>query len=117
MEKNASLADEHTKKAALMGFARAAMKFGTTWEQFCKNQDFTEAEAREWQNRNLRAARAGYASEQYNLGIIYQHGFGVEKNLATAREWLEKAASQDHTQAKAALKTLPDAGAGNAELS
>ena len=86
MEKNASLADEHTKKAALMGFARAAMKFGKTWEQFCKNQDFTEAEAREWQNRNLRAARAGYASEQYNLGIIYQHGFGVEKNLATARE-------------------------------
>ena len=69
------------------------------------------------QNRNLRAARAGYASEQYNLGIIYQHGFGVEKNLATAREWLEKAASQDHTQAKAALKTLPDTGAGNAELS
>lgn len=117
VEKNASLADEHTKKAALMGFARAAMKFGKTWEQFCKNQDFTEAEAREWQNRNLRAARAGYASEQYNLGIIYQHGFGVEKNLATAREWLEKAASQDHTQAKAALKTLPDAGAGNAELS
>ena len=79
-------------------------------EQFCKNEDFSEAEAREWHDRNLRAARAGYASEQYNLGIIYQHGFGVEKNLTTAREWLEKAASQDHSQAKAALKTLPETG-------
>ena len=32
--------------------------------------------------------------------------------LETAREWLEKAASQDHAQAKAALKALPDAGTG-----
>lgn len=73
------LADEYTRKSALSGFARAAMKFGKTWDQFCKSQDFTEAEAREWQNRNLRAARAGYASEQYNMGIICLYGFGVEK--------------------------------------
>ena len=112
VEKNMRLADEYTRKSALSGFARAAMKFGKTWDQFCKSQDFTEAEAREWQNRNLRAARAGYASEQYNMGIICLYGFGVEKNLETAREWLEKAASQDHAQAKAALKALPDAGTG-----
>ena len=110
--KNMRLADEYTRKSALSGFARAAMKFGKTWDQFCKSQGFTEAEAREWQNRNLRAARAGYASEQYNMGIICLYGFGVEKNLETAREWLEKAASQDHAQAKAALKALPDAGTG-----
>lgn len=108
VEKNAALAEECTKKAALMGFARAAMKYGRTWEQFCKSQDFTEAEAAEWQNRNLRAARAGYASEQYNMGMIYQHGFGVEKDLAAAREWLQKAARQGHAQAQAALKNLPD---------
>ena len=112
VEKNMRLADEYTRKSALSGFARAAMKFGKTWDQFCKSQDFTEAEAREWQNRNLRAARAGYASEQYNMGIICLYGFGVEKNLDTAREWLEKAASQDHAQAKAALKAFPDAGTG-----
>ena len=112
VEKNMRLADEYTRKSALSGFARAAMKFGKTWDQFCKSQDFTEAEDREWQNRNLRAARAGYASEQYNMGIICLYGFGVEKNLETAREWLEKAASQDHAQAKAALKALPDAGTG-----
>ena len=112
VEKNMRLADEYTRKSALSGFARAAMKFGKTWDQFCKCQDFTEAEATEWQNRNLRAARAGYASEQYNMGIICLYGFGVEKNLETAREWLEKAASQDHAQAKAALKALPDAGTG-----
>ena len=51
-------------------------------------------------------------TEQYNMGIICLYGFGVEKNLETAREWLEKAASQDHAQAKAALKALPDAGTG-----
>lgn len=47
--KNMRLADEYTRKSALSGFARAAMKFGKTWDQFCKSQDFTEAEAREWQ--------------------------------------------------------------------
>lgn len=108
VEKNAALAEECTKKAALMGFARAAMKYGRTWDQFCKNQDFTEAEAREWQERNLRAARAGYASEQYNMGMICLNGFGVEKNPDAAREWLQKAANQSHTQAQAALRTLPE---------
>lgn len=112
VEKNTQLAEEYTRKAALAGFARAAMKYGNTWEKACKALDFNEAEATEWINRNKRAARAGYASEQYNMGIMYQHGFGVERNLDTAREWLQKAADQGHVQAQAALKKLPEAPAG-----
>ena len=46
------------------------------------------------------------------MGIMYQHGFGVERNLDTAREWLQKAADQGHVQAQAALKKLPEAPAG-----
>lgn len=107
VEKNPALADECTAKAALMGFARAAMHQTKTWDEFRQKRNFSEAEAKAWVTRNTRAAQAGYASEQYNLGIMYQHGFGVTQNVATARLWLEKASSQGHKQAREALEKLP----------
>lgn len=117
VEKNALLADEYTRKAALLGFARAAMKYNKSLPKAFKWFHMNETEAQEWINRNRRAALAGYASEQYNMGMMYQHGFGVEKNLDTSREWLQKAADQGHTQAQAALKKLPAVLEKNSESS
>jgi TPR repeat protein len=42
------------------------------------------------------AAEQGYARAQYNLGLLYDKGRGVERNLKTAAMWYRKAASQDH---------------------
>ncbi len=52
-------------------------------------------------------ATNGVASAQYDLGMRYLSGKGVEKNEAVAREWLEKAAAKGHTYAKRALGGLP----------
>lgn len=44
----------------------------------------------------LQAAE-GHASEaQYNLGLMYIYGHGVEQDYARARDWLVKAAATDH---------------------
>lgn len=51
-------------------------------------------------------AEKGSASAQYDLGMRYLKGDGVQKNEVLARAWLEKAALQDDAQAKAALKQL-----------
>ena len=66
----------------------------------------TAAEAREQARTRRRAAVEGYASEQYNLGVMYQTGFGLPKDMAKAREWFQKAADQGDVQAKSVLKKL-----------
>ncbi len=57
-------------------------------------------------------AEAGHATAQYNLGILYKDGRGVERDLATARRLLELAAAQDHDRAKEVLAKLPPPPAG-----
>ena len=54
----------------------------------------------------LSAAESGYAFEQFDLGLRYANGFGVEKDLAKAIGWLQKAADQGHARAKKALEEL-----------
>jgi hypothetical protein len=44
--------------------------------------------------RVTELAEKGDAYGEYCLGTRYRDGFGVAKNLAKAREWLGKAASQ-----------------------
>ena len=44
-----------------------------------------------------KAAEAGYAGAQNDLGFCYYEGKGVEKNYRTAVYWFEKAASQGNT--------------------
>ena len=56
--------------------------------------------SREQSRTRRRAAAEGYASEQYNLGVMYQTGFGLPKDMAKAREWFQKAADQGDVQAK-----------------
>ena len=42
------------------------------------------------------AAEQGHAEAQYNLGVMYDHGHGVDVNYKKAIEWFEKAAEQGH---------------------
>ena len=46
-----------------------------------------------------RAAEAGFAPAQFQLGVLYCVGRGVEKNLEDAVRWYELAAAQKHDMA------------------
>ena len=58
-----------------------------------------EAAYNEW----LPLAELGDAEAQYNLGVLYDEGAGVEQDLATAISWYQKAASQGFIDAQTNL--------------
>jgi TPR repeat protein len=37
----------------------------------------------------------------FNLGVVYDYGFGVAQDHAKAREWYGKAAARGHARARA----------------
>ena len=53
-----------------------------------------------------KAALKGYACAQYNLGICYSNGVGVEKSNSKAREWYNRATAQYNEQAIENLRLL-----------
>lgn len=55
-----------------------------------------------------KKAEAGADYAQYDLGIRYLNGDGVEKNVDTGKKWLEKAAKNGHSGAKKKLQELKD---------
>jgi len=54
---------------------------------------------REW--RPL--AEQGDAHAQYNLGLMYDRGYGVPQDYVQARQWYEKAAAQGNVKAQYSL--------------
>lgn len=62
-----------------------------------------EAKLIAFQKKN---AADGLPSAQFDLGMRFLAGNGLEKNQATARKWLEAAARQGHTQAIRKLEEL-----------
>ena len=52
------------------------------------------------------AAEAGLDLAQYNLGILYFTGQGVDQDLDLAFKWTEAAAHQGHVDAQANLASL-----------
>jgi len=53
-----------------------------------------------------KRAAEGSPSAQYELGLRYLNGDGLEKNEAEGRKWIEQSAKNDHTQAKKKLEEL-----------
>jgi len=54
-----------------------------------------------------KAADQGVASAQYNLGMSYELGVGVEKDIPKAKELYKKAIAQGHQKAQQRLNNLP----------
>ena len=54
---------------------------------------------RQWEN----SAEQGEASAQYNLGLAYYTGLGVEQDYETANQWFVSAAEQGHAYAQYSL--------------
>lgn len=60
----------------------------------------------------FRAAEQGYADAQFNLGLMYANGEGVEKDMAQAVELFKKAAEQGHVDAQNNLGAMYFTGEG-----
>ncbi len=73
----------------------------------------TQAEKNEILRKTIESqktrAEAGSASAQYDLGVRYLDGNGVEKNLELAKKWLELSAKQGNSQAAKKLENFPGA--------
>jgi TPR repeat protein len=54
---------------------------------------------------------------QFNLGVCYANGYGVEKNLQQAFYWHKKAAEQGHAKAQYNLGVCYDKGYGTEKTS
>lgn len=106
VKRDKKLATEMHRKAGAAGYAPSASKFGATWSDAARALGLNASEAKEQLRMRHRAALEGYASEQYNMGIMYQTGFGVSKDMDKAVEWFQKAADQGDIQAKSILKKL-----------
>ncbi|MDP0498891.1 MAG: tetratricopeptide repeat protein [Verrucomicrobiota bacterium JB022] len=60
----------------------------------------------------VRAADQDFGDAQYNLGVMYQMGDGVEQNAKTAVYWYQRAAEQDQANALNNLGYAYSAGFG-----
>jgi TPR repeat protein len=54
----------------------------------------------------MRAAEAGHAAAQNNIGLSYLHGLGVEQDDKKAFKWFEKSAKQGLSYAQSELAML-----------
>lgn len=82
-----------------------------TWYQigYDHSQRGRNADAFKWM---LKAADAGHAAAQNNVGLSYLHALGVTKNEKIAFFWLDKAAKQGLPYAQSELAMLYYEGAG-----
>ena len=51
-------------------------------------------------------ADGGDASAQYNLGLLYHHGLGVESKISEAAKWYGRAAENGNADAQKAIGDL-----------
>jgi TPR repeat protein len=61
------------------------------------------------------AAERGDAEAQFNLGMMYSAGLGIEKDDSAAFRWIHKAAEQGHKEAEFILGLMFDEGVGAAK--
>ena len=54
----------------------------------------------------LLLAKKGFAQAQYNLGVMYEKGKGVKKNLKKAKKWFKLASNQGLAKAQEKLNLL-----------
>jgi len=79
---------------------------GGGYQSYLKG-DYTAAYD-EW----LPLAELGDAEAQFNLGVLYDEGAGVEQNLTTAADWYRKAAEQGFIDAQTNLGIMYYHGLG-----
>ena len=89
--------------------ARAVKRGRVTWGQLSQEQrrDCASAE-RLWRE----AADNGFVRAQFNFGVIFENGHGVERNDAEAFAWYLSAANKGFASAQCNLSAMLKAGRG-----
>jgi len=90
----------------LMAAAPALADTAAGMEAF-RNKDYQKA-FREWK----ASAEAGQAEAQFDLGVLYAQGRGVQRDLTEAAGWYRKAAEQGNAEAEFALGQMYSRGWG-----
>src|SRR5438874_2540794 len=69
-------------------------------EAYRKGWDVYDDDYAEMARWFRKAADQGYSVAQYEVGVMYEEGQGVPRDLDQARAWMQKAAGQDDGRAK-----------------
>ncbi|WP_293628090.1 SH3 domain-containing protein [Salinisphaera sp.] len=72
----------------------------------------SDAEAAQVLKSARPLAENGNATAQYNMGVLYDEGYGVDQDYAQARDWYEKAAAQNYSKAEHNLGIMYQEGHG-----
>jgi tetratricopeptide (TPR) repeat protein len=98
VERNLDTAMQYFEKAAAKGHAAAQNGVGR-----CHYEKGRYEEAFKW---HTKSAAQGYANAEINLGILYEDGLGVTKDISKAIEWYTKAAEKGVVIAAKCLRKL-----------
>lgn len=85
---------------ALIGLATAYVYISSLFGSVQKQEEPKDLES------VMLLAEQGSADAQYNVGVMYENGDGVEKSDEEAVKWFRKAAEQDYEPAKDALQDI-----------
>ena len=66
-------------------------------------------EAHKW---FLKSAEQGHVGAQYNLGVLYQEGQGVDKDYKEAANWYQKSSEKGHAPSQNNLAFMYANGLG-----
>ena len=101
--------------AALLGMAQAATPGAAAGDFFAGYEAFRRGDYAAAQAAWAPLARAGDIDAQFNLGALYESGFGTAADLEKAAHWYRQAASRRLAPARVALMRLHQAGALDAD--
>ncbi|KAI8886565.1 HCP-like protein [Backusella circina FSU 941] len=97
-------------KAAKAGYHEAQYYLATTYEDMAKNQDIDVLTTTQYYTNAYtwykKAAGQDHAKAQYKLGLFYENGYGVEKNLREAEIWYSKSAKGENADGQYHLGML-----------
>jgi len=93
------------------GDAKAQFYYGLALERGAQGHQ-GEADRARAVELYKKAAEGGYALAQYRLGVLYQIGQGVPKNLAEARKWFGAASDAGLREAEFNYAIMLETGTG-----
>ena len=98
--------------SAVNGYAQSSNSEQLTSNYSLGVEAYTEGDFRRAFNAWSLGAYEGNTEAQYNLGVLYLEGRGIERNLEQARNWFLKAAEKNHVEAQYNLGHLSLSGMG-----